>query len=118
MSAVHASRGRLAPASDRLLSEVAIVCQLAKLLFETDDGAVRLIDCMPLSVARWDVVRIVEGLRGCVAMRMELVIRFGYGAIVPWVRQPDGTLMATAGPDTLELHTRTLHKHQKPLNFN
>ncbi|MDJ0314481.1 FdhF/YdeP family oxidoreductase [Arthrobacter sp. H35-D1] len=41
MSAVHASRGRLAPASDNLLSEVAIVCQLAKLLFETDDGGTR-----------------------------------------------------------------------------
>ncbi len=75
-------------------------------VFETDDGAARLIDCMPLSSERWDVVRIVEGLRGSVAMRMELIIRFGYGAIVPWVRQPDGTLLATAGPDTLELHTR------------
>ncbi|WP_343319530.1 FdhF/YdeP family oxidoreductase [Arthrobacter sp. TMP15] len=41
MSAVHASRGRLAPASDNLRSEVAIVCQLAKLLFETDDGGTR-----------------------------------------------------------------------------
>ncbi|MGO4382744.1 FdhF/YdeP family oxidoreductase [Specibacter sp. RAF43] len=41
MSAVHASRGRLAPASDRLLSEVAIVCRLAALLFSTDDGGTR-----------------------------------------------------------------------------
>ena len=41
MSAVHASRGRLTPASDQLLSEVAIVCRLAKLLFETDDGGTR-----------------------------------------------------------------------------
>ena len=72
--------------------------------FETNTGAVRIIDCMPLSNGRWDVVRIVEGLRGQVAMRMELIIRFDYGSIVPWVRRLDGTLMAIAGPDTLELH--------------
>jgi len=73
--------------------------------FETDEGAVRIIDCMPLSNERWDVLRIVEGLRGRVAVRMELIIRFDYGSIVPWVRRPDDTLLATAGPDTLELHT-------------
>ncbi|MEO8464363.1 MAG: glycoside hydrolase family 15 protein [Gammaproteobacteria bacterium] len=73
--------------------------------FETADGAVRITDCMPLSNERWDVVRIVEGLRGRVAMRMELIIRFDYGSIVPWVRRSGGALLATAGPDTLELRT-------------
>jgi GH15 family glucan-1,4-alpha-glucosidase len=73
--------------------------------FETDDGAVRIIDCMPLSDERWDIVRIVEGLRGRVAMRMELIIRLDYGSIVPWVRRSGDTLLATAGPDTLELRT-------------
>ena len=73
--------------------------------FETAEGAVRIIDCMPLSDERWDVVRIVEGLRGRVAMRMELIARFDYGSIIPWVRRPDHTLLLTAGPDTLELHT-------------
>ena len=73
--------------------------------FETDTGAVRIIDFMPLENERWDVVRIVEGLRGEVAMGMELVIRFDYGSIVPWVRRKDGALLATAGPHTLELHT-------------
>jgi GH15 family glucan-1,4-alpha-glucosidase len=73
--------------------------------FETSEGAVRITDFMPLSSQRWDVVRMVEGLRGRVAMRMELVIRFDYGSIVPWVRQVEGTLVATAGPNTLELHS-------------
>ena len=73
--------------------------------FESAEGAVRLIDCMPLSNERWDVLRIVEGLRGRMPMRMELVIRFDYGSIVPWVRRTDDRLLATAGPDTLELHT-------------
>lgn len=73
--------------------------------FETASGAVRVIDCMPLSDERWDVLRIVVGLRGRVAMNMELIIRFDYGSIVPWVSRSDGTLFATAGPDTIELHT-------------
>src|SRR5512143_2233773 len=73
--------------------------------FETESGAVRVIDCMPLSNERWDVLRIVVGLRGQVRMGMELVVRFDYGSIAPWVSRRDGTLSATAGPDTIELHT-------------
>jgi GH15 family glucan-1,4-alpha-glucosidase len=71
--------------------------------FETDEGSVRLIDYMPLSDERWDVVRIVEGLSGNVALRMELIVRFDYGSIVPWVRRCEDVLLMTAGPDTLEL---------------
>ncbi|MHB8253375.1 MAG: glycoside hydrolase family 15 protein [Acidiferrobacter sp.] len=72
---------------------------------ETADGLVRIIDFMPLLNQRRDVVRIIEGLRGNVALRMELIIRFDYGSVVPWVRQLDGVLSATAGPHTLELNT-------------
>jgi len=82
--------------------------------FETDEGVVRVIDAMPLSSARSDVVRIVEGLRGRVRMRMELVIRFDYGKVVPWVRKTNGAVLATAGPDTLELHT-TVPTHGEQL---
>ena len=46
--------------------------------FETGEGTARIIDLMPLSDERCDVLRIVEGVRGRVAMRMELVIRFDY----------------------------------------
>jgi len=73
--------------------------------FETDDGAVRIIDCMPHRDEIADVVRVVEGIRGRIAMRMELVMRFDYGWIVPWVRRVDGALVAIAGPDALTLHT-------------
>ena len=73
--------------------------------FETAEGAVRILDCMPRTEHRRDVLRIVEGLRGRVKMRMELVIRFDYGSIVPWVRRSGDVLVATAGPDTLELRT-------------
>ncbi|MDD5035504.1 MAG: glycoside hydrolase family 15 protein [Methylococcaceae bacterium] len=71
--------------------------------FETDAGAVRIIDFMSLSEERWDVLRIVEGLSGQVAMHMELIIRFDYGSITPWVRRSRDRLLATAGPDRLEL---------------
>ena len=73
--------------------------------FETAGGAVRVIDCMPVWRDRTDVVRIVEGIRGSVSMQMDLVIRPGYGAVTPWVRRTDGALLATAGPDSLELRT-------------
>jgi GH15 family glucan-1,4-alpha-glucosidase len=71
--------------------------------FDTDEGSVRIIDFMPLSDQRWDIVRIVEGLSGSVSLRMELIVRFDYGSIVPWVHRAGGILLFTAGPDTLEL---------------
>jgi GH15 family glucan-1,4-alpha-glucosidase len=71
--------------------------------FDTERGSVRITDFMPLSDHRWDAVRVVEGLRGRVPMRLELIVRFDYGCVVPWVRKVDGVLLITAGPDTLEL---------------
>ena len=74
---------------------------------ETQNGAVRLIDFMPPRGENPDIIRIVEGLRGKVSMQMELIIRFDYGHIVPWVRRRkrfDG-LEAIAGPDALILRT-------------
>jgi GH15 family glucan-1,4-alpha-glucosidase len=71
--------------------------------FDTDAGSVRIIDFMPLSNRRWDIVRIVEGLSGRVALRMELIVRFDYGCIVPWVHRSGEVLLLTGGPDTLEL---------------
>ena len=73
--------------------------------YETDSGAVTLIDWMPLRTVVPDVMRIVEGTRGQVPMRMELIIRFDYGWVVPWVRRIERGLRATAGPDTLYCHT-------------
>jgi GH15 family glucan-1,4-alpha-glucosidase len=71
--------------------------------FHTGHGSIRVIDFMPLSDERWDVVRIVVGLSGRVMVGMELIVRFDYGSIVPWVRRAGEVLLLTAGPDTLEL---------------
>lgn len=82
--------------------------------YETDDGSVTVTDFMPPRTGEPDVVRIVEGRRGKVPMQMELVIRFDYGWVVPWVRHTEGGIRATAGPDTLycragvELHGENL----------
>ncbi len=73
--------------------------------FKTEQGIVRLTDCMPLRDEFPDVVRIVEGVHGCVEMEMSLVIRFDYGRIVPWVQHADGGIIATAGPDALILRS-------------
>jgi GH15 family glucan-1,4-alpha-glucosidase len=73
--------------------------------FETKDGAVRLIDFMPPRGANPDIIRIVEGVHGKVPMRMELIIRFDYGEVVPWVRQCGDGLEAIAGPNALVLRT-------------
>ncbi len=74
--------------------------------FETDDGAVTLIDFMPPRGEASDIIRLVRGERGRVRMDMKLVIRFGLGAYAPWVtRTGDGALQAISGPDMLVLRT-------------
>jgi GH15 family glucan-1,4-alpha-glucosidase len=73
---------------------------------ETGDGAVTIIDFMPPREEHSDVVRLVRGQRGRVPMKMELMLRFGYGKHVPWVTQPKrGELRAVAGPQMAVLRT-------------
>lgn len=73
--------------------------------FTTDSGVVTLVDWMPPRDVAPDVIRLVVGQLGRVPLRMELVIRFDYGAVVPWVQRSADGIRATAGPDTLFLHT-------------
>jgi GH15 family glucan-1,4-alpha-glucosidase len=75
--------------------------------FETDNGTVAVIDFMPPRGNASDVVRLVRGLSGRVKLRMELVIRFGFGADIPWVKKnPDGSgLLAICGQDMTVLRT-------------
>ena len=75
--------------------------------FETGDGIVAIIDFMPPREKASDVVRLVRGIKGSVKMRMDLVIRFGTGTDVPWVkRTEDGALLAICGPDMGTLRER------------
>ena len=73
--------------------------------WDTDDGTVRLLDLMPTRDNAANVVRIVEGVSGRVAMESVLRLRFDYGEAVPWVRRLDGQLVAIAGPDAVWVTT-------------
>jgi len=83
--------------------------------FRTASGSVLVIDFMPLPLGRdialapdrrrVDLIRIIQGERGSVPMKMEMIFRFDYGSIVPWVRRRTDGLSAVAGPDALLLRT-------------
>jgi GH15 family glucan-1,4-alpha-glucosidase len=71
---------------------------------ETTDGDAVVTDFMPTRMRGARLIRRVRGVRGSVKFRTELIMRFGYGSIVPWVRRcDDGSLQAVAGPDRLVL---------------
>lgn len=77
-------------------------------IFETDTGVAKLIDFMPISSAHSSVARMVVGVEGHVDFHMELIIRFGYGRIVPWLEHyGSDCYTAVAGPDMLVLRTTT-----------
>ena len=73
--------------------------------FHTAEGTVRVVDCMPRRADHASVVRVVEGISGRVAMRMDLVVRFDYGWIVPWMRRVGEHLHGVVGPDFVCLAT-------------
>ncbi len=74
-------------------------------VYEAPDGALAVTDFMPVRDRLPELVRIVEGRSGKVAVRMELIVRTDYGSIVPWVRRTADGIVAVAGPDTLLLRT-------------
>ena len=73
--------------------------------FETAEGVVAVIDFMPARDRDPNLVRLVEGRRGRVRVRSELVLRFDYGSIVPWVHRTDCGIAAIAGPDAVSVIT-------------
>jgi GH15 family glucan-1,4-alpha-glucosidase len=73
---------------------------------DTAEGTIRITDCMPIREEHPQVVRLVQGIRGKVPVRMELCIRFDYGETIPWVTKSDHLLSATAGPNSVALWTR------------
>ncbi|NPV20704.1 glycoside hydrolase family 15 protein [Bradyrhizobium aeschynomenes] len=75
--------------------------------FETAAGTVELVDFMPPRGSASDIVRLVRGISGKVALRMDLIIRFGFGVEIPWVRRSEDrtALLAVCGPDMTVLHT-------------
>ncbi|MCB1488643.1 MAG: glycoside hydrolase family 15 protein [Bauldia sp.] len=98
-----APKGKVVKSSQRYVPDTAVL----ETHFETEEGVIEVVDFMPLSddEQRVDVVRIVRGVSGRVTVGMELILRFNYGEILPWVLRRDYGLSAVAGPDAVELNT-------------
>src|SRR3954447_20480553 len=90
------------PATDRRYRPDTLILESE---WKVAGGRVRVIDFMPPRETKPDIVRIVEGLEGSVQMRTELIIRFDYGSVIPWVRRMNEDRIAIAGPDALCLRT-------------
>jgi GH15 family glucan-1,4-alpha-glucosidase len=73
--------------------------------FETENGSATLVDCMIPGSEMPELLRVAVGTRGQIRMKLELVIRFDYGSVVPWVRRIDGGISAIAGPDMVRLRS-------------
>ena len=74
--------------------------------FKTGSGEVALVDFMPPRGEASDIVRLVRGVKGSVKLRMQLIIRFGFGSDIPWVRRTaDGSTLAICGQDMTVLRT-------------
>jgi GH15 family glucan-1,4-alpha-glucosidase len=74
--------------------------------FVTDEGSVRVVDFMPLRRGGPPrLMRVVEGLRGRVPMRMRLAVRPDYGTITPWIEPVADGAIVIAGPDSFRLTT-------------
>jgi GH15 family glucan-1,4-alpha-glucosidase len=74
--------------------------------FETANGAVRIIDFMPIRNGASALVRIVTGVRGTVAMKCRLRLRFDYGALPPWSTKTGCEMVAKVGPDLAVLRAQ------------
>jgi len=103
----EAGAWRLAPAAGGRCSRRRYLPDT--LVLETEwtspEGTVRVVDFMPRHGEAPDVVRIVIGVSGAVAMRGDLRLRFDYGRVVPWVRRDEQGITAIAGPDAAYLRT-------------
>jgi len=73
--------------------------------FYTDSGSVTVVDFMPPRTEKPELIRTVVGNEGRVSMRNEMIFRFEYGSIVPWVKKENRGISAIAGPDTIHVHS-------------
>ena len=89
--------------------------------FQSQSGRARLLDCFTMRKGgehdpHRQILRIVEGVTGRVTFGLEVVARFDYGAVKPWIRKvTDGHYIAIGGSDGLfisgDLPLEMKHRH-------
>jgi len=113
---------KIAPSSDFSVSRRYLENTLVlETTFQTESGQTRLLDCFTMRRGgehdpHRQILRIVEGVAGRVAFNVELVARFDYGAVKPWIRKIDnGHHIAIGGSDGLfisgDLPVEMKHRH-------
>ena len=88
---------------------------------ETEAGAVRVIDFMPMRKGASSLVRIVVGVRGSVRMHCQIRLRFDYGALPPWSECHGADMVAKVGPDLVVLRapvTLSVQAHVTSADFD
>jgi GH15 family glucan-1,4-alpha-glucosidase len=96
-----APRGHVSAVSRRYEKETLVL----ETVYETASGCVAVTDFMPPYFTDTTIHRIVEGRQGTVEMEMELIVRFEYGSITPWVTATGDGLVMVAGSDGLRFHS-------------
>jgi len=99
---------RIAPTMKHTSSRRYVENSLAlETTFRTEDGEVRLTDFFPMREGGRhnpyrQIVRIMEGARGSLELAVNIMPRFDYGSVRPWIR-PDksGNFIAMGGSDGL-----------------
>jgi len=98
--------GHCSVAADRMLGRSYLDETLVlETRLEGESGEARLLDFFDLS-GKADcpaLMRIIEGVRGSVELKAEIVPRFDYGAVSPWLREAGGenAFAAIGGDDGL-----------------
>jgi GH15 family glucan-1,4-alpha-glucosidase len=97
----HIGTGEDAEVSRRYVGDTLVL----ETTHRTSTGTITVTDFMPPEQANPSIHRIVECTEGAVQVQMELVVRFDYGSIVPWVESTGDGLQMVAGPDALRFHS-------------
>ncbi|WP_413542007.1 glycoside hydrolase family 15 protein [Arthrobacter sp. VKM Ac-2550] len=125
---VHAEEGKLTGADEEDEAErkkragAAVVVErsyidssfVLRTHWKTDTGEATITEFMPVGDRRASLVRRVEGVSGTVTITQEVVVRFGYGVVVPWVNRvrnadtDEESIVGIAGPDAVVLHGSNL----------
>jgi GH15 family glucan-1,4-alpha-glucosidase len=108
-------RWQIAPAMDilRVTRRYRPHTLILETTFEAKDGSFTLIDFMPERGRHSHIVRVVRGVQGQTAVRMELALRFDYGRVVPWVERVDSGIRAIAGPDMAVFRSTVEHRGEQ-----